>query len=746
MNPGIPTVRDVVLLGGGHSHVIVIRKWAMQQIPGVQLSLISESAMTPYSGMLPGLVAGHYTFEESHIDLNRLCRWAGVHFIQDRVVGLEPDLDQVLLKERPSLGYDVLSIDTGGAPRLDVVDGAREFTTPVKPVSKFWSRWQQIEARARHAEQPLGVGVVGGGAGGFEILLAMQHRLATINPDMSHEFHWLCRSGILPDFNPRVQRLARQNCLDRGVDVHEGFDVVRVKEGSVHAASGTILELDEILWCTEAAAAPWPRASGLDCDDRGFIKLNDSLQSVSHPKIFAAGDVAIQVNHPRPRAGVFAVRQGPPLFENLQRAAIGRSLQLHRPQSHFLTLLSLGQKSAIAQRGPFSVQGDWVWRWKDWIDQRFMGRFNALPDKPVMVHQALSLLLAGELDYDSTSMRCGGCGAKVAGDVLRRALDALDIVQRDDVVSGLGRRDDVAVIDPGGKLLAQSVDQLKSMLDDHWLFARIATQHALSDLYAGSAVPQSAMLLLGLPFATDTVTTRRLRQLLDGVVSTLNEAGCALSGGHTSETAELTVGLVVNGFSADLPPVQDGGRYSLILTKPLGIGVIMAADMRGVAPWRVVGPCIDTMLGSNEVPGRILAAYGATRVTDITGFGLVGHLLGLLRDIPGRTRLSLDAIPALPGAIDLDESGARSSLYPANARNARYLVHETPGAGSHPKLGLLFDPQTSGGLLGLVPEARGEECVVALQAAGMGDAVVIGSMISYLDGAEPAEQGVIHVY
>lgn len=738
----MPLVRDVLLLGGGHSHVIVIRKWAMKPIAGVRLTLVSQDALTPYTGMLPGLVAGHYSYDQSHIDLNRLCRWADVRFIRDTVTGVDPNQNSVQLACRPDFGFDLLSIDTGGAPRLENVEGAAEYTVPVKPVYKFWSRWQEIEQHARNAAQPMDIGVVGGGAGGFEILLAIQHRLEQLPDCQRHRFHWVFRSELLPGYTHRVRQTAMRLCRQHNITIHQGFEVVKVSKGMLHAADDS-LALDEILWCTEATAASWPAASGLDCDERGFICLNDSLQSLSHPDVFAAGDVAIQVNHPRPRAGVFAVRQGPALFHNLQRAVVGRPLVAYKPQDHFLTLLSTGDKHAIAQRGPLSLSGNWVWRWKDWIDRRFVNRFNQLPPKQPMQAQPLPEALAAEMENGGEDMRCGGCGAKVPGDVLQRALAKVNPVHRDDLEHGLGRYDDVAVINPGSQRLAQSVDQLRKLVDDPWLFSRIATQHALSDLYASAAEPQSAMLTLGLPFAKDTVTERDLGQILDGVVTELNGARCTLSGGHTSEAAELTIGLVVNGYARARYPQNHSvppGTYKLILAKGLGTGVIMAADMRGMAEWDIVEPCLQSMLQSNALAADALDACGVAGCTDVTGFGLIGHLRNMLGDYGAKVMLAIRDIPVLPGALSLCERGIQSSLFTANARNVRYL---DPGEGVDVLSGdsrccyaMLFDPQTCGGLLGLVPEQKADQCLDRLHGSGYSRAAIIGSAQIGMQSAE----------
>ncbi len=741
-----PVVRDVVLLGGGHTHVIVIRKWAMNPIAGVRLTLVSRDALTPYSGMLPGLVAGHYTVEQSHIDLTRLCRWAGVRFIEDEASGIEPEKNEIEFEQRPSIGYDILSIDTGGAPRLDNVKGAAEHSVPVKPVHRFYEHWLQIESNATASEQGLDIGIVGAGAGGFEIMLAMQHKLAgTANGGKSqlHKFHWIIRDQVLSGYPDRVKDIALRVCEQRNIECHHGFNVTEVEAGQIRGANDEVLHLNEVLWCTEAMAPEWPAKSGLQCDKNGFIEVNDSLQSLSHCNVFAAGDVALQINHPRPRAGVFAVRQGPVLFNNLQRAVCNRRLRIYQPQKKFLTLLSKGGKTAIGNKGPLSVAGKWVWRWKDWIDLRFMHRFNRLPKMPDIQKRTLSREFAVELHGDSNAdlMRCGGCGAKIPWDLVSKILSRQEIFHHPDQITGVSKFDDVAMIKPEAPVIAQSVDQIRSFLEDPWIFSRIATVHALSDLYAAAAMPQSAMLLASLPHMHSTVTSRDLEQILAGVVYELNQAGCELSGGHTSEAAELSLGMVVNGYmhqvGSDVTKQVDPGD-KIIITKALGVGVIMAADMRARSTGQVVQGAIRSMLVSNALAAKILRQNNASCMTDITGFGLIGHLHGLLQRAGVGSELILEQVPLLDGAQDLSVMGFRSSLYSANLRFADFVIQSesVQQASAYP---LLFDPQTSGGLIAAVPGENVQNCIDQLHAGGHQDATVVGTIIKPCDNQFPIQ-------
>jgi len=377
-----------VLVGGGHSHVEVLRRFGLVPPAGARLTLICRAAHTPYSGMLPGLVAGHYGFDDVHIDLRPLARFAGARFIEAEVTGLDAANRRVLCAARPPVPYDLLSINTGATPRTGDVPGGAEAAVPVKPINRFLDGWNALLERARGRGGPMRLAVVGAGAAGVEILLAIQYRLARLRADAGRGadddvFHLFSATpDILPTHNACVRATFRRVLAARGVILHLGTPVVGVAPGRLRTAAGDEIPADEILWVTAAGAPSWPGAAGLAVDGDGFIRVTDTLQSVSHPDIFAAGDVASMIDHPRPKAGVIAVRQGPPLADNLRRAVQGESPRRWRPQRRFLSLISTGDRYAVASRGAFYARGRLVWLWKDWIDRRFMRRYKALPARP----------------------------------------------------------------------------------------------------------------------------------------------------------------------------------------------------------------------------------------------------------------------------------------------------------------------------------------------------------------------------
>jgi selenide,water dikinase len=726
MQHSVELRRDLVLVGGGHSHALALRMLAMRPINGLRITLISPSSHSPYSGMLPGLVAGHYCFEQAHIDLARLCQWAGARFICAAVTGLAPDARSLSLAGRPSIEYDILSLDIGSQPELDSVPGARDYATPVKPVAGLWQRWQNLLTRisAVSSSDAARIAVVGGGAGSVELVLAMSQCL----PSASARFDlWCAAPDILQGYNARARASVSNALKQRGISVHLNARVAEVGDHYLLTTDGLRANFDEVFWCTGAAAAPWIGASGLTTDDHGFLAVRDTLQSVDDDRIFGAGDIAVQLNHPRPKAGVYAVRQAPVLAHNLRAALLQSPLREHHPQRRFLSLISLGDKLATADKALFSASGRWVWRWKDHIDRKFMARFEKLPmPMPHRVQDSLP-----EVRQTAAQGVCGGCGAKVGADALDAVLQQLG---RDYPQHCIGAGDDAAAIPTSpGAAIFQSVDVVRELVSDLWQMGRIAALHALSDLYACGVRPTSAMAIVTLPYAGSALLERELYQLLAGALHEFAAADCQLIGGHSMQGSELAIGFVVNGvpMSRDgklLPKVGVKTGDQLLLTKALGTGTLFAAHMQLAADGRDISAAIASMLYSNGRAAELAMAHGSHACTDITGFGLLGHLLEMLAGKHG-ARISLTQLPLLPGALELSRAGIVSTMHAANVRSAGHYAQHPAAADDDLRTPMLFDPQTSGGLLIAVPAARAQALSDALLEHGYPEARVIGEVI-----------------
>jgi selenide,water dikinase len=701
MQQHVAIAQDLVLVGGGHAHVHVLKSFGMRPMPGVRVTLVTRDVETPYSGMLPGYVAGHYTFEECHIDLGRLARFAGARLIRDEATGLDTTERSLLCREHPPIRYDILSIDIGSAPRSHDVPGAAEHAIAVKPIDHFATRWEAMLVRAR--DMPgLRLAVVGGGAGGIELALSAQHRLVQLRGG-TVEVTVVTRETMLPSHNSRVRRLFERILVERGIAVLTGNEVVRVEPHLLICADGKRVAFDEALWVTEAGAAPWLSETGLPLTQGGFIAIDETLRSAGDHRIFAAGDVATMIAHPREKAGVFAVRQGPPLAANLRRALAGKRPRRAVPQRRGLALIGTGDAHAVASRGPFAAYGTFWWRLKDRIDRRWMRRYRELPE-----------MLP---DPGEDPMRCGGCAAKVPAAVLGRVMERLQPATSAAVMIGLDSPDDAALISfPGAPPLLQTVDFFRAMVDDPYLFGRIAATHALGDIYAMGGTPESALAIATLPPARPPIVEHDLFHMLRGGLDVLEAAGAVLVGGHSAEGAELALGFAVTGRPLPGKLLRKRGlRHGdrLILTKPLGTGVILAAGARGLVSSRIVEDAIATMVQSAAAAASCLLAHRATACTDVTGFGLLGHLLEMLRASDMDAVLDPETIPAIDGALLLLGRGITSSLHADNIASLTALGPDEM-IEANPIAALLIDPQTAGGLLAGVPADRATACVAQL--------------------------------
>lgn len=367
--------KRLVLLGGGHAHVQVLHALAREPMAGADVLLITPFARQMYSGMVPGLVAGHYTADQCAIPLMPLAAAAGVPMVEGMAVALDAAARVVHLADGRTAEYDVLSLDTGASMDRDRIRGARGNAMFVRPIEHFVRLLEGLVELAR--QRVVDVVVVGGGAAGVELALALQYRLAGADGAEERARVALVTGGPAPlqDYPPAVVRHAAALLAARRVTVFRDT-CAELQPGVLVLGSGARLACDAPVLATGAEPPPWLAGSGLQLDVRGFVCTGPTLQSCSHPEVFAAGDVASRVDAPHPRSGVYAVRAGPPLLLNLRRHVAGGVLQPYQPQRRTLNLISCGERRAIMAWGDWAAQGRWAWWWKDRIDRRFVARYT----------------------------------------------------------------------------------------------------------------------------------------------------------------------------------------------------------------------------------------------------------------------------------------------------------------------------------------------------------------------------------
>ncbi len=689
-----PVATDLVLLGAGHAHVEVLRRFAMRPMPGIRLTLVAREGFTPYSGMLPGLIRGEHGFDAAHLDCAKLAAASGARLILGEATAIDLVRREVAVAGRPALGFDLLSVDVGGLPAMPPGGG-----TPVKPIGRFLARLAEIERDLAPGQR---IAVVGTGAAGCELAIALAWRLAG-----RADVVLVGRTAPMEGTPETVWRAVQAALAKAGVEVATGAEA-GTHDGALLALSdGRSIAATHVLWATGVVGPAFLAASGLACDDAGCIRVNASLRSVSHAAVFAAGDCAAMEGAARPKAGVWAVRAGAPLFDNLVHAARGEPLMPWAPQRHALAILGLGRGRAVAWRGDWAHEGrlaNWL---KRRIDRRWMAMYQGL--RPMAVDDP---------------MRCGGCGAKIGPEALAEALAGLAEPPRADIPVGMAEGDDAAVtLPPPGMAVVQSVDHFRAFLDDPYVFGRIAAAHALSDIHAMGARPWTAMAIAALPFMHGRRMGQDLRAMMLGATEVLRADGCALVGGHSAEGAEPSLGFAVTGLAAPDALWRKGGLRpgdALVLTKPLGTGIVLAAQMQGLARVDWLAATLESMGRSNGAAAAVLRRFAVTACTDVTGFGLGGHLMEMLR-ASGVAAELVASLPALPGARELAAGGVASTLAPAN----RAWLDLPDGDA----VALLADPQTSGGLLAGVPAEQANTSVAALIEAGC-QALVVGRVMS----------------
>lgn len=698
---------ELVLVGGGHAHVQVLRALALAPWKSVHTTLIVDQPVAVYSGMVPAWMAGEVPRHALEIDVLPLARRAGAAVIVAPVTRV--GLREVHIAGRPPVRFDVASVNLGSTVAGAERDDVRAFAIASRPIAALLDRFEErVQALSAGPRRALRVVTVGAGAGGVEVAACTAARLRGLGFEVSatlisaHAPGWAAQ--------PRVAATIRRALAARAIEVVEGRRCEAVLASGVRLDDGATLPADIVLWVAGPAAHPVARESGLPVDARGWIRVGEDLGVVGCPGLFAVGDCAVMDAAPWvPRAGVYAVRQGPVLVANLQAALAGRPTRPYRPQRDFLSMLNLGDGAAVVAKWGFAVQGAWVHRWKQRIDRRFMQMFqvlgpNGAPTMPGMV--------------GADDMACGGCAAKVDAAGLERALCALP-APPDGV--GLAARDDVAVVRHGGAEVLATVDGFPAFTDDPWLVGRAAALNATSDVWAKGGRPRHALCWLVVP--EDVDGPAMVATVMAGVQTSLDADGVVLVGGHTTVGRELLVGLTVLGDPPEGDLWLQGGAMPgdvLVLTRALGAGVLWRADRMGLAAGVWMEAAKRRLLAGNRRASEVARGFEVHAATDVTGFGLVGHALGLLRRDDLALRIDAAALPLLPGVAGLLERGLRSTAHAGNRAIAGWSGVVSPATE------VVFDPQTCGGLLLAVAPWEADGLLAALHAAGEADAVVIG--------------------
>ena len=696
-----PIATDLVLLGADHAHIEVLRRFAMRPERGVRLTLIARAPQTLHPGMLAGLIRGEYRFDEAHIDMALLTAAAGARLIVAEATSIDLAARAISLAGRPAVAFDLLSINVDGESASPDETGLA-----LQPMGQLLDQLAALDAAT---QRDVRLALVGGGAAGAELALALAHRFR----GRLHIVLVCEEAEPVADAPPHARRAVRAALVNAGIELVSGVEAGALRDGRLPLSDGSFLEADAALWAGGVVGPAFLAASGLACDRAGRLAVDRRLRSTSHSFVFAAGDCAVPQARQTPEARVWAMRSGAPLAANLRRVARGRSPWRWRAPREMLATLDLCDGRGVAWRSGLAVSGHAIWRCKDWIDRR-----------RIRLHAICTAAPAND-----DAMRWD---TKIGAEAMADALVDVSRPETPNLLTGLDAPDVVALLQPpAGEALVQSVEWLRAFLDDPYMFGQIAAAHALSSLHAMGARPWTALAFASVPANAVGVKIRAdMGAMLAGARDVLAADGCTLIGGHSAAAAELSVGFAISGLGDPRKLLHKSGLRTgdaLVLTKPLGTGIVLAGYRQGEVHGRWLLAAIDSMQATNATASRVLRAHGATACTEVAGFGLAGHLGEMLRASGVAAVLWPDAVPALPGALELAELDIAS---PAASQNAFAL----PAGSADPRATLLIDPQISGGLLAGVPSRNAETCLQALRDAGL-HAAVIGAVEAAMEGA-----------
>lgn len=722
--------RHVVLLGIGHTNAHIVRMWRMNPIPDADLTCISDRSIATYSGMLPAVLAGQIPAEQMQIDLVRLCLSVGARLVVGNATGLDHARCEVLFDDRPPIPYHVLSIGIGSVPTTVGVEISDKKSTDsalltIKPMQTFISRLTARLKELSESGKQIQVAVVGSGVAGVEILFCIRPFLAQHGVECPQIKMVSSSTCILPDVETATRSRVENEIRRRGQSVSLNKAVVKVGSESITLEDGSEIEANLVIWATGASAPPAIDGFDLSLDESGFIetdnqlKVIDKTQGTDRRPVFAVGDTGTIVGEHLPKAGVYAVRQGPILWENIKRTLNGRDLRSYAPQRSFLRLINLGDGRAIGQWKRWSFSGRWAYWLKDQIDSKFMEKFE-----PVSMMDA------------TEPMQCRGCGCKLGADVLEAAIAGFD--DQTEVIN-----DDAAEVgvETGNPLLA-STDFFTSPFDDAYLAGRVAAIHSASDLVATGASVTEALANVVVPEGDSSTQQRMLHDFLAGASREFKGMGAKIVGGHTIVGPRMEAGFTVIGSRITESTLRKSGLRDgdgLFLTKPLGVGVLLAAYMRSECKAHDFEELMGLMLESQSEFAQVALDAGIVAATDITGFGLAGHLLEMLEASDVAATIQLGEVPAMEAAKFWVASGIESSLVGDNLRLSS-KVRATDEVKSLPEYRLLFDPQTCGGILFGVSEQCEADFLERVRLAELREPSRIGTVTCIQNAKDPLKR------
>ncbi len=673
-----PFIKQLVLVGGGHANVQVLKKLCMNGIKGLHTILISEHFEATYSGMTPGYIHEDFSKNEISIDLQRLCFNAGATFIKDKVINLDTHYQELKLQNFPNIVYDLLSINTGSisnTKKINIEGSSKYFF--VKPISLLVKNLKYIDQIIRNKNNK--IVIIGGGVASYELAFSLKRRYQT-----PLEITILGKK-ILEEknLNKKTKNNLKKIAKNFGIKEYLG-EVIKISEKYITLNNGEKINCDLSLVSTGASNEKWLLDSNLLKDEKGFIKVDTNLLSINEKNIFVTGDACSIENKPRPKSGVMAVRQGEVLKENIFFKLTGKNLIKFKPQKNWLYLIGTYKNYALLNYFFLSFHSQWCWELKKQIDKNFINKFKFINNTQMSKRNF-------ELEnFKNTKMHCQGCGSKVSKNTL------INYIKK--TSDNIYLRDSSIITNKSLKIL-QTIDHIKLFSSlNPFDFGKISYLHSQNDILAAGGEVKSLSVSLNIPFSENSVEKFYLEYFMEGIKFEADKDKCIISSGHSFQSIEPGITLTLNGEIESGVSKNSAKAGDLIyLSKPLGTGYLLAAyfnnsDMLSSNDFEKI---INNLKKGNFFAVNAAKISGSRTMTDISGFGLSSHLIDICLSSNLSSELILSSEILLNSNIDLLRI-FQSTGFKNNYKSSREYIKISE---NHPFKNILFDPQTNGPML-----------------------------------------------
>ena len=674
-----------MLIGGGHANVQVLRELCMKEYKDLNVILISEDYGAIYSGMTPGYIRKVYSIDEITIDLQRLCFNAGATFIRDEVVSLDEEKQIVILKDNPSISFDVLSINSGSiSNNLTVQINDDSKVISVKPINSFVSKISLIDDVIKKSSQRK-ISIVGGGVAAFELGFALFERYdGNISIDIICQEH-LVEKNLNISSIQKLKKIAK----NLGINLISN-KVTAINESEIKLDNGDKIKSDLILLSTGAVLPDWLTKSSLRKTDH-FVATNNLLQSLNYQNIFISGDAAEIKDNKRPKSGVMAVRQGEILKKNLFLYLQKKPLKKFKPNKNWLYLIGTNKNTAILNYFYLSFEMNWCWSLKKIIDFNFINKFSFF-GKTNMNKKEFYL---NKPKHNHPKMYCQGCGSKVSKKSLVSYLSENH---------SNAKLDDSTVLKLDKKELLQTIDHIKLFKSfNPYIFGKISYLHSQNDILSCGGIVNSINVSVGIPFSENKSEKFFLDYFMKGIQSESHKDDSLITAGHSYQTNEPGITIHMNGYiKKNLNKSLAKDNSLIYLSKPLGTGYLLSAYLQNTSliPSQEFKKIIDYMLLSNKEAASVAIDTNCNVITDISGFGLASHLGDICESSRLSASISISKKLLINDNLDLlekFESTGFKNNYLSSIEKINYEEYRR-------ELKILFDPQTNGPLIMIIDQ------------------------------------------